>query len=190
MAIINFTVEFAMYANQADGDDSNVDADRIPLVGDVYFEPVLRNHNPIMATGHTPPAGFTIRTIAGFIDSDGVLYSSRGGAEGVRLWANDPVLALPSLTYRVTFDLTTPLGQPVRVDGGYFTAPSDDRVINLVDVLQSNASLIAAPRISTGTFSTGDVIFENEDGSFVEAITIPAGTLVWVDNGDGTWSVG
>lgn len=189
MAIINFTVEFAMYANQADGDDSGVDADRIPLVGDVYFEPVLRNHNPIMATGHTPPAGFTIRTIAGFIDSDGVLYSERGGAEGVRLWANDPVLALPSLTYRVTFDLTTPLGQPVRVDGGYFAAPYDDRVINLVDVLQSNSSL-GGPRIVAGEFADGAVVFENEDGSFVEAIEIPDGTLVFTDNGDGTWSVG
>ena len=189
MSIINFTVEFAMYANQADTDDAGVDADHIALVGDVYFEPVLRNHNPIMATGHTPPAGFTIRTISGFIDSDGILYSERGGSEGVRLWANDPVLALPSLTYRVTFNLTTPLGEKVRVDGGYFAAPNDDRVVNLVDVLQSNSSL-GGPRIVTGQFSDGAVIFENEDGSFVQAIDIPAGTLVFTDNGDSTWSVG
>lgn len=187
--MINFTVEFAMYANQADAWDVGVDADRIPLVGDVYFEPVLRNHNPIMATGHTPPAGFAIRTIAGFIDSDGVLYSERGGTKRVRLWANDPVLGLPSLTYRVTFNLTTPLGERVRVDGGYFAAPNDDRVVNLVDVLQSNSSL-GGSRIVAGEFADGAVVFENEDGSFVEAIEIPSGTVVFTDNGDGTWSAG
>lgn len=189
MAIINFTVEFALYGNQADTDDAGVDADQIALVGTVTFEPVLLSENPLLAPGYTTPAGFKILPITGYIDSDGVLYAYRGGPEGVRLWANDPVFRLPSLSYRVRFDVTTPLGEPVKVNGGYFVAPSDDRTINLVDVLQP-ASSVGGPRISGGSFDGSTVIFRNEDGSYLEAIEVPSGTTVFVDNGDGTWSVG
>lgn len=190
MAIINFTVEFAMYANQADTTlDSDVDADRIPLVGTVTFEPVMRDDRAIMAPTYSPPAGLKIRTITGFIDSDGILYAYRGGPEGVRLWANDPVLGLPALTYRVSFDLATPLGESVRVDSGVLAAPQDDRVINLAEALQSGNS-IGGPRLVAGEFADGAVVFEDENGTYLQAIDIPAGTLVFTDNGDSTWSVG
>lgn len=144
MAITNFTVEFNLFAIEADGSDAGVDADQIALVGEVTFTPLFRDQRPIMATGYTPPAGFILRPITGWIDSDGALYSSRGGDEGVRLPCNDPVLGLAKLGYNVTFNVSTPLGESVRVQGGYFEAPSEDTTIQLADVLQTSGSAAAA----------------------------------------------
>lgn len=144
MAIINFTVEFNLFAIEADGSDAGVDADQIALVGEVTFTPLFRDQRPIMATGYSPPAGFILRPITGWIDSDGALYSSRGGDEGVRLPCNDPVLGLAKLGYNVTFNVSTPLGESVRVQGGYFEAPSEDTTIQLADVLQTSGSAAAA----------------------------------------------
>ena len=189
MSIINFTIHYALFTGQADGDDANVDVDIIPLVGDVTFTPVLVDDRAIMAQTYDPAAGFRIPTISGYIDSDGILRAARSGPEGVRLWANDPIFGLPTLSYRVDFNLTTPLGSPVRVRGGYFPAPNDDREIQLADVLQSGVS-IGGPHIVGGEFVDDTVIFENADGSLLRPITIPAGILVFVDNGDATWSVG
>lgn len=135
MAITNFTVEAAMFTNAADAADEDDDAEMVGLVGDVYFEPVLGNE-AIMAPDHDPPAGFRLRTIAGFFDSDGVLYASRSGEEGVRLWANDPALGLGSLRYRVTFNLTTPLGETVVIKPFYITAPDEDVTVNLSEAAE------------------------------------------------------
>jgi len=189
MSLINFTVKYSQYANSADDVDTNTDLDIIGLVGETTFTPVVRDARPILAPGYSPPAGFRLRAITGFLDGVGVLRASRTGPDGVRLVANDPVLQLPKLSYRVEFKLTTPLGEPVRVDGGYFSAPQDDRVIYLAEVLQAGGS-IGGPRISSGDFEGDSVIFENEDGTTISAIAIPPGILVFVDNGDSTWSVG
>lgn len=190
MAIINFTVQYDLLASATDGSDVGVDADIIPLIGSVTFEPIVDSQRAVLAPSYSPrPAGFKLRIFTGFIDVDGQLKAARSGTVGVRLWANDPVFGLAVLTYRVTFNLTTPLGEPVRVDGGFFYAPSQDSVINLVNVLQSTQS-IRGPRIVGGLFADGAVEFENDDGTFVDPIEIPDGTVVFVDNGDSTWSVG
>ena len=34
------------------------------------------------------------------------------------------------------------------------------------------------------------VVFEDGDGNFLDAIAVPAGSVVFVDNGDSTWSAG
>lgn len=192
MAITNFTVEYKLFSNQADGSDAGLDVDIIALVGTVTFTPVAIDARPIQAPGYSPdPAGFRIRPITGYIDSDGVLYAERGGAEGVRLWANDPVFQLPKLVYQVDFNVTTPLGEQVRVDRGYLTAPATDTTVNLADVMESSApAAFGAPAIASGTFTEDSVAFVNADGSAVAAIEIPEGVLVFTDNGDSTWSVG
>lgn len=139
MAIINFTVNYDLLASNTDSGDDGVDADIIPLIGSVLFEPVTADDRAVLAPSYTPrPAGFKLRSFTGFIDVDGRLKSSRSGSVGVRLWANDPVLELARLTYKVTFSLTTPVGESVRVDGGYFEAPETDVSINLANVLQSS----------------------------------------------------
>lgn len=190
MSILNFTVKYALFASLDDSVDEGIDADVAPLTGTARFTPITRDDiAPIMAPSYDPPAGFRLLPITGYIDANGVLRASRGGPEGVRLWANDPVLGLSALGYRVDFSVTTLIGEEVPTRGGYFAAPNDDRVIELADVLQTGSS-IGGPRLVGGEFTGGDVVFENEDGTFLEAIEIPAGTLVFVDNGDSTWSVG
>lgn len=138
MAIINFTVEYDQLTNESivtAGEDVGTEA----LVGYVYFTPQFVDSRPILAPGYLPrPAGLRPRSFSGYIDSDGRLRAERGADDiGVRLWANDPVLGLNSLTYRVTFDLTTPMGEKVRLDGGYLEAPSSDTTIQLAEVLQT-----------------------------------------------------
>lgn len=46
------------------------------------------------------------------------------------------------------------------------------------------------PGLSGGHFEGGSVIFVDEKGDELSPIGIPSGTLVMVDNEDGTWSVG
>lgn len=195
MSIVNFTVTFDALASEPDSADTDIEADTISLIGEARFTPQFADDRFVLAPDYSPrPAGFKPRTFVGYIDTDGRLKASSGGPVGVRLWANDPVFDLGGdpLIYKVDFDLRTPLGEPVPVESGYFTAPTDDSVVNLADVLQSSLALAAgAPGITGGYFDeAGDVVFENADGSFVAPIDIPAGTLVFVDNGDSTWSVG
>lgn len=190
MSIINFTVKYDQLASQTDSADQGADADIIALVGPVTFTPVTADDKPLLAPAYLPrPAGLKLLPFSGYLDTDGRLKNGPGGTVGVRLWANDPVLDLDSLAYRVTFNLATELGERVDVEGGLFLAPNNDQVVNLVDVLQSTTSL-GGPRISSGYFDSGSVVFENEDGTVVDPIEIPNGTLVFIDNGDGTWSVG
>jgi hypothetical protein len=190
VTIINFTVQYDQFASQSDGTDEGVDSDLVALIGSVTFTPVFTDERPVMAPDYSPrPTGFKLLPIIGYMDSDGRLKSRPGGDVGVRLPANDPLFELDVLTYRVDFNLRTPLGKPVTVNGGFIAAPLNDQVVNLADVLYSTSS-IGGPRIVSGEFADGTVVFENEDGSFVEAIEIPEGTSVWADNGDGTWSVG
>lgn len=190
MSVINFTVNYDLFTSEADGDDAGTDLDITALVGTVTFTPVFAESKAVLAPGYSPrPAGLVPRPVTGYIDSDGRLYNTSGGTVGVRLWANDPVLRLDALTYRVTFNVTTLLGEQVKVAGGYFAAPQTDITVNLVDVLQSAYSF-GGPRISGGEFVGDAVIFENADGSFLEAIEVPDGTLVFLDNADGTWTVG
>jgi hypothetical protein len=137
VSIINFTVEYDQFASQSDGTDSGVDSDLIALIGSVTFTPLFADEKPVLAPGYDPrPAGFKLLPIIGYIDSDARLKSRPGGDVGVRLPANDPVFELESLTYKVEFNLRTPLGKPVTVEGGYLVAPDEDVTLNLADVLE------------------------------------------------------
>ena len=190
MSIINFTVEYDQLATQSDSSDAGVDSDLVALIGSVTFTPILTDERPVMAPDYSPrPTGIKLLPIIGYVDSDARLKSRPGGDVGVRLPANDPLLELDSLTYRVDFNLRTPLGKPVPVNGGFIAAPVNDQVVNLADVIYSSSS-IGAPSIVGGSFDDDSVTFENLDGTFLEPITIPDGTLVFVDNGDSTWSAG
>lgn len=143
MAIINFTVTYDLLTNESlptSGEDVGTEA----LVGYVHFTPQFTDSHAILAQDYSPrPAGLRPRTFTGYLDSDGRLRSERGADDiGVRLWANDPVLELSKLVYKVEFDLTTPMGEKVRVDGGYFEAPSTDTTVNLTNVLTTTGTKI------------------------------------------------
>ena len=190
MSIINFTVEYDLLASITDGPDGDIDSDLVPLIGDVLFTPQFADNRAILAPDYEPrPTGFKLLPVVGYIGSGGRLLSARNGTVGVRLPANDPVLGLQSLTYLVTFRLTTPLGEPVPVASGYFQAPPTDTVIQLAEVLQS-AGYLDAPRLIGGEFVGDTIIFENYGGTKLLPITIPDGVVVFVDNHDSTWSAG
>ena len=193
MTVINFTVNYDLLASQTDLADAGVDSDLVALIGSVVFTPVFADNRAVLAPTRNPrPAGLKLQPISGYLDTDGRLKSAPGGVVGVRLPAKDPVMDLDSLFFRVDFNVRTPAGEPVKVDPGFFEAPMVDTTVQLAEVLESTlAAAAAAPRLSGGTFNEdGDVVFENADGSTLEPIEIPDGFLVFVDNGDSTWSVG
>lgn len=191
MSVINFTVQFDVLSNREDGSDEGSDTDIVALTGPVTFTPLFADQRLVLADDLSPrAAGLKLRKQSGWIDTDGQLKTGPGGTVGVRLWANDPIFDLDRLVYQVDFDVRTPLGGTVRVDPGFFEAPATDTTVNLADVLETSASgVVAAPPIASGTFINGQLRFVNADGSTVAPIDIPPGVLVFVDNGDSTWSV-
>jgi len=192
VTLINFTVEYDLLAAVTDTDGSGSDADIVPLTGPVTFSPVFEDNRAALAPNYSPrSAGFKLLPISGYLDADGRLKDRPSGTVGVRLPADDPVLGLSQLMYQVSWDVHTTEGQPVKVDTGYFIAPSTDSTINLADVLESTAfDAFSSNRIVSGTFGDGTVTFTNFDGTTIGPIEIPDGVLVFVDNNDGTWSVG
>jgi len=186
VSIINFTVNYDLFASQTDSSDSGIDADIVPLIGTVKFSPLTTDNRPVLAPTYSPrPAGFKLQAFTGYVDVDGRLKSERSGAIGVRLWANDPVLKLTSLNYKVEFDLRTPLGEKVKVDPGYFTAPSTDVSVQLAEVLQA-----------TGTVSTSTLLPQGPKGDrgygFAGLTAALDGTAVQglVETATGTTTVG
>ena len=135
MSLTNFTVEHDFYAYQTDLDGSG-DADLVPLSGSAIFTPIFGDDRAVLAPDHMPEsAGFKLLPIAGYLDS-GRLKDAPSGNVGVRLPANDPVMELEQLVYRVDFRVATTSGERLRVAAGYFEAPSSDVTIHLADVLQ------------------------------------------------------
>jgi len=195
VSVAQFTVQFDVLSNRAfDGPDAGSDADTVPLNGEIVFTPRFADDRLALAATLSPrPAGVKLRPFTGFVDTDGRLKTSRGGALGVRLYANDPVFGfVDPLLYQVSFFLRTAAGQPVKIDDGFFEAPVGDSTVQLASVLQPTVALaVGAAGLSGGSFNeSGDVVFENSDGSLLSAIEIPDGFLVFVDNNDSTWSVG
>lgn len=193
MSVINFTVQYDLLASQTDSGDAGVDSDLVALIGSVVFTPMFADNKPVLAADHSPrPAGLKLQPISGYLDSDGRLKAAPGGAVGVRLPAKDPVMDVDALIYRVDFTVRTPAGEKVQVDPGFFEAPESDQTVQLADVLVSTlASAAQAQGLVGGFFNgSGDVVFEDGDGNFLDAIAVPAGSVVFVDNGDSTWSAG
>lgn len=134
MAIINFTVSGGLYVSDADDIEDDIGAQ--PLTGTVKFTPEFPLKRPAaLAHTYSPPSAIVPREFTYVIDTDGVLKNTHGGTAGVRLWANDPVLRLASLVYRITFVVTDLVGNPVAVQGGTFYAPTYDKVMYLTSLL-------------------------------------------------------
>lgn len=194
MSVLQFTVQFDVLSNRAfDSTDVGADVDTIPLSGEIVFSPRFADDRLALASTLLPrPAGVKLRPFTGFVE-DGRLKTSKGGAVGVRLYANDPKFGFEDpLLYQVSFFLRTAAGQPVKIDDGYFTAPVTGITVQLADVLQPTIPLaVGAPKLTGGFFNElGEIVFENADGTVLEPIAIPDGYLVFVDNQDSTWSVG
>jgi hypothetical protein len=193
VSVINFTVNYDLLASQTDSADVGADSDLVALIGTVVFTPDFADKKAVMAADHNPrPAGLKLQPISGYLDSDGRLKAAPGGAVGVRLPAKDPIMDVDGLIYRVDFNVHTAAGEKVQVDPGFFEAPESDQIVELAEVLQSSlASTAQAQGLVGGFFNgNGDVVFEDGDGNFLESIPIPDGFLLFLDNGDSTWSAG
>ena len=133
MKVTRCTVVYTVLTNSDGRDGLGGDLPEIPLEGEVTLTADLPDYSPIPGKADGIPVGLVPRTWTGYIE-DGVLKDSKGGIPGVRVWASDPDAGEP-LVYRVRFNLQRPDGTHVRVDGGEFTAPTSDSVVNLRDVL-------------------------------------------------------
>lgn len=133
MSIINFTVSGGLYTT--DLDDITGDIGEQPLTGTVKFTPEFPKRNAALAIGYDPPSAIIPREFNYVIDTDGVLKNVAGGTDYVRLWANDPLLRLATLAYRISFNVTDLVGNPVNVPGGTFWAPPVDKILYLTSLL-------------------------------------------------------
>lgn len=185
--IINCTINYQLFTNDNDGSDGGIDTDIIPLVGDVELIPQTTDHRPVQVPGLSlGPAGVMPRRWLGRLDTEGKLRDAKTNALGVRVWANDPILGLDRLIYRVVFHVRTPRGEEVRVDGGYFEVPSTDQNVDLSNVLTSTGSTIAATVrekgyaediIDSGVWGRDVVRTENLTEFWSILGTIPTGNL-------------
>lgn len=168
----------------------------VAVSGPVYFEPALLPGQRIPDPDFpSRPTGLAMRTFTGFLDTDGRLKSEAGGELGVSLWANDPAWGLARLQYRVRAELTDLYGKPVRWHSFSFDAPATTADRNLVQYMplpgQKFGRGPGAYNITGGSFDEdGNLVLVNSDGSALQPIApVDDGTLIFVDNSDGTVSV-
>ena len=168
----------------------------VAVSGPVYFEPALLPGQRIPDPDFpSRPTGLAMRTFTGFLDTDGRLKSEAGGELGVSLWANDPAWNLPRLQYRVRAELTDLYGKPVRWHSFSFDAPATTADRNLVQYMplpgQKFGRGPGAYNITGGSVDEdGNLVLVNSDGSALQPIApVDDGTLIFVDNSDGTVSV-
>jgi len=147
------------------------------------------------ATGNTAKVYFSIATQT-FYRWTGSAYAETYPYAAVRLLADTAVLGLDQpLFYNVAFTEVIFNGQSGRIKPFTFQAPIADIEVSLIEVMpppgQTSGQGINAPMLSGAEFDEdGDLVFVNAGGSLLDPIEIPSGTLVFTDNGDGTWSVG
>lgn len=134
MALINFTVQYDLLSTLTQ-DVDGLGSDLAPLTGTITFVPQLPVGVPALAAAYSPrPATIMLQPRTGVIDVDGQLKNRGGGTVGVRLIANDPVLNLDRLPYKVNFNLLSAENLPIEIDSFVFDAPPNDQTINLLTV--------------------------------------------------------
>ncbi len=178
-----------------DTEDTEGEVAAVAVSGPVYFEPALLPGQRIPDPEYpSRPTGLAMRTFSGFLDTDGQLKVEPGGELGVSLWANDPAWNLPRLQYRVRAELTDLYGKPVRWHSFSFDAPATTADRNLVQYMPLPGQKFGrgpATHITGGSFDDdGNLVLDNDDGSTTDPIVPADGTLLLIDNGDGTVSVG
>ena len=191
---LNFTVTYSDRIN--DTEDVSGDVSAAIVTGPMFFEPRLLPGQRIPDPDYpSRPTGLALRTFTGYLDTDGLLKTEPGGEEGLRVWANDPNWNLPRLQYRVRAELTDLYGKPVRWHSFSFDAPATTADRNLVQYMplpgQKFGRGPGAYNITGGSFDEdGNLVLVNSDGSALQPIApVDDGTLIFVDNSDGTVSV-
>jgi hypothetical protein len=113
----------------------------------------------------------------------------------VRLLANTELLDLGfALYYTVTFSQVIYNGRAGKLRGFTFEAPRFDTEVSLIEVMPEPGDTggrgINTQFLQSAYFNEdGKLVFVNAGGSAIAPIDIPSGVLVFIDNGDSTWSV-
>jgi hypothetical protein len=147
------------------------------------------------STGNTAKVYFAIATQT-FYRWTGSAYAVTYPYAAVRLLADTALLDLDlPLFYNVAFTEVIFNGAPGRIKPFTFQAPTYDTEVSLISVMPppglTSGVGINAPMLSGAEFDeNGDLVFTNADGSLLDPIEIPSGTVIFIDNEDGTWSVG
>lgn len=144
MTVTNCTITGYLAVPQSDWADNGADSDMAPLTGTVSLRPVTVDRKPLaVAPDYDPPAVFAqpVMAFTGVVE-DGVLKTVKGGDPGLRVPANDEVLGLEQIWYRIDFDLATGAGQKVVIEPQYFEAPSTDTTADLSNILTETGSTV------------------------------------------------
>ena len=107
------------------------------LVGWIYFTVTTKPGDFRSGLGGGTPKTIRLPKRSGWLAADGHVYTDAVNGNPLRLVANDPDFNLDHLTYKVDFELTTLLGEPVDVPHTYFPAPSTDVTVYLTKFIKS-----------------------------------------------------
>jgi len=190
MPLPSFTVTGNLFDITGDIDASEL-VEFPPTTLRFTFSPNLSNINDVVTYNDNL---YRVRPVYAGIEDDGEIVHADmvngqvvTDGDPVQLLAEDDGLNVSGLMWKAS--LETPVGTLWKeLTSWWFYAETDGSTVNLPTV--EPALLGSAARIVGGLISGGYVTFYNLDGSSVSPIAVPAGTLVFVDNGDGTWSVG
>jgi hypothetical protein len=122
-----FTVDHDHTAIRDEGEEQ--------LIGWIYFTLQTRPGDFQARVTGAPAKTIKLPKRKAYLGPAGHLYKDETSGEPFRLTANDPAFNLEHLTYKVEFELTTLLGEPVEVRHCYFPAPSTDTTLYLTRVM-------------------------------------------------------
>lgn len=118
---VKFTVDHDHTYEGEDGEEQ--------LVGWIHFEVTAKAGDFRSGVSGSNPKTIKLPRRSAWLAADGHLYKDATSGLPFRLVANDPEFNLDHLTYKVTFELTTLLGDPVSIQHTFFPAPSTDTTV-------------------------------------------------------------
>ena len=121
----------AMAVGSPDGDDGEEQ-----LVGWIHFTVTTKAGDFRSGVSGGSPKTIRLPKRSGWLAADGHLYTDATSGDPMRLVANDPEFNLDHLTYKVEFDLTTLIGEPVDVPHTFFPAPSTDTTVYITKFIK------------------------------------------------------
>lgn len=197
MALPSFTVTGNLFEITGDTTSSVLD-ETAPTTYRISFTTNLSPSSDLVAYDGSL---YKLDIVYGAIESDGSITHATMTAGGVLTPDTDPIILVASnglsvVDFQYRFQLEQPVGNRWQaLTHFWFDAPLDGVTLDLADVVPvagTDRWRGPAANVVSGYFDGDDnLVLVNLDGSYTTPIgPIPDGASVWVDNGDGTWSVG
>ena len=196
MALPSFTVTGNLFEITGDTTASVLD-ETAPTTYRVSFTTNLNPTSDLVAYNGSL---YKLDIVYAAVEVDGSLTHATMTTGNVLTPDTDPIVlvaanGLSVVNFQYRFQLEKPNGhvwQPLT--SFWFDAPAGGATVDLADVVPvAGTDRWRGPRgdVVSGYFNEdGDLVLVNVDNSETTPIDIMDGVSVWVDNGDGTWSVG